>query len=171
MTVGLVPTNKARMGHKARGPEITRDTNRHSHGIVFDYWACQRPLTHKWGSGQIWDRICQSFGRPDVAFGKTDGIPRSVRGLDLKNGYDWIDLPFRKNQFSFGYWDPPYDQLYKKEGMEIWRCCRRLAILHTHIWPRSWLQKIAPARREGMVAITMGPLKQIRCLQVFRKEL
>ncbi len=158
-------------GRKETSHQITMDTNRLFRGILFDYWACQRPLTHKWGSGQIWDRICRNFGRPDVAFGKTDGIPNSVRALDVKNGFDWNNLPFRDNRFNFGYWDPPYDQLYKKEGMEIWRCCRRLAILHTHIWPRSWLQKVSAARREGMVAITMGPMKQIRCLQVFRKEL
>ena len=138
-------------------------------GVLFGYWACQRPLTHKWGSGQVWKRICLEFGRPDVAFGKTDGIPRSVRFVDFKNGYNWTSLPFRKNQFNFGYWDPPYDHLYKEEGMEIWRTCRRLAILHTFIWPKSWLQRVAPATREAMVAITMGPMKQIRCLQVFRK--
>ena len=134
--------------------------------IVFDFWACQRPLTHKWGSGQVFMRICKTLGNPDVAFGKTDNIPEGIFSVDKNNGYDWIKLPFKDNQFEFGYWDPPYDKMYKKEGQEIWRCCRRLAILHTYIFPRAWLKN---AQREAMIAITMGPLKQIRCLQIFEK--
>lgn len=105
---------------------------------------------------------------PDVAFGKTDGIPEQIFSVDKNNGYQWDTLPFKDNQFNFGYWDPPYDKLYKKECLEIWRVCRRLAILHTHIYPRAWMIN---AEREGMVAITMGPLKQIRCLQIFKKPL
>lgn len=134
--------------------------------IFFDFWACQRPLTHHWGSGQVFNRIEKQFGKIDVAFGKTDGIPDTVMAIDKNNGYDWLKLPFKDNQFTFGYWDPPYDKLYKKEGMEIWRCCRKLAILHTHIFPRAWLKN---AKRVAMVAVTMGPMKQIRCLQVFEK--
>ena len=134
--------------------------------ILFDYWACQRPLTKKWGSGQVWGRIAKQLGVPDVAFGKTDGIPEGVTAIDQNTGYEWANLPFPDNHFEFGYWDPPYDHLYKKEGKEIWRVCKRLAILHTHIWPRAWL---VGAVREGMIAVTMGPMKQIRCLQVFRK--
>ena len=137
--------------------------------VEFDFWACQRPLTHKWGSGQVFDRLSARFGKPDVAFGKTDGIPNGTLEVDLKNGYNWKSLPFPDNEFEFGYWDPPYDRLYKPEGIEIWRTVRRLAILHTHIFPRAWLEKIAPAEREAMVAVTMGPMKAIRCLQVFRK--
>jgi len=136
--------------------------------IVFDFWACQRPLTRRWGSGQVFDRIIKQFGSPDCAFGKTDNIPSGVFYVDQTNGFDWKSLPFDDNTFDFGYWDPPYDHLYKREGMEIWRCSKRLAILHTHIWPRAWLRD---AIREGMVAVTMGPMKQIRCLQVFRKDL
>ena len=134
--------------------------------IIFDFWACQRPLTHKWGSGQVFERIARQFDIPDVAFGKTDGIPEGVAYVDLENGYDWQSLPFSDSHFAFGYWDPPYDKLYKKEGQEIWRCCKRLAILHTYIWPRAWL---VGGSREAMVAITFGPMKQIRCLQVFKK--
>jgi len=26
-------------------------------GIIYGFWACQRPLTHKWGSGQVFDKI------------------------------------------------------------------------------------------------------------------
>ena len=136
--------------------------------IKFDFWACQRPLTKKWGSGQVFDRICKNLGLVDVAFGKTDNIPDGIEYVDKTNGYEWASLPFGDNKFKFGYWDPPYDHLYKKEGMEIWRCCKRLAILHTHTWPISWLKD---AQREAMIAVTMGPLKQIRCLQVFGKNI
>lgn len=136
--------------------------------IRFDFWACPRPLTHHWGSGQVIDRIEKTFGRPDAAFGKTDGIPPGITAIDRSEGYEWAHLEIEDNQFEFGYWDPPYDKLYKKEGQEIWRTCKRLAILHTYIWPRAWLKN---AEREAMVAITMGPMKQIRCLQVFRKKL
>lgn len=135
--------------------------------IAFDFWACQRPLTYKWGSGQVFERISRQLGIPDVAFGKTDGIPENVTYIDIENGYDWRKLPFADDHFNFGYWDPPYDKLYKQEGQEIWRTCKRLAILHTYIWPRAWL---VGGSREAMIAITMGPMKQIRCLQVFRKE-
>jgi hypothetical protein len=136
--------------------------------IKFDFWACQRPLTHKWGSGQVFERLSGSMGMPDVAFGKTDGIPYGVLAIDHNTGYEWVKLPFLDNHFDFGYWDPTYDHLYKKEGQEIWRVCKRLAILHTHIWPRAWLKG---AKREAMIAVTMGPMKQIRCLQVFYKDL
>ena len=135
-------------------------------GIGFDFWATARPLTTKWGSGQVWGRICKTLGTPDAAFGKTDNIPDGIAYFDRSNGFEWSTLPFSENKFAFGYWDPPYDHLYKKEGMEIWRVCRRLAILHTHIWPRAWLKD---AQRQAMIAVTMGPMKQIRCLQVFRK--
>ena len=134
--------------------------------ILFDFWACQRPLTKHWGSGQVFTRIQQKIGGVDVAFGKTDGIPDGVLAIDKTNGYEWAALPFGDDEFLFGYWDPSYDHLYKKEGQEIWRTCQRLAILHTYIWPRAWLKD---SIREAMIAVTMGPMKQIRCLQVFRK--
>ena len=135
--------------------------------MKFDYWACPRPMTGKWGSGQVFDRIKNNLGCPDVAFGKTDGIPPSVLAIDRRTGYEWASLPFENDHFAFGYWDPPYDILYKPEGREIWRTCRRLAILHTHVYPTSWFTR---AKREAMVAITFGPLKQIRILQVFAKR-
>ena len=136
--------------------------------IVYDFWATQRPLTKKWGSGQVFERLSNAFEKPDVAFGKTDNIPNEVFYVDKSNNYDWVKLPFKKNRFRFGYWDPPYDKLYKKEGQEIWRTCKRLAILHTHIWPRAWLKD---ANRVALIAVTMGPMKQIRCLQIFKKKL
>jgi len=131
-------------------------------------------MTQKWGSGNVLDRICKRLGKPDIAFGKTDGIPEGVETVDhnqeVKPTYceDWINLRFANNTFKFGYWDPPYDHLYKKEGQEIWRTVERLAILHPNIYPTSWFEN---AKREGMIAVTMGPLKQIRCLQVFKKVL
>lgn len=136
--------------------------------VEFDFWACPRPLTGKWGSGQVYSRIVEQFGLIDAAFGKTDGIPSGVTAVDLNTGYDWNHLPFRDNEFEFGYWDPPYDKLYKPEGKEIWRTCKRLAILHTHIWPRAWL---SGAERQAMVAVTMGPMKRMRCLQIHIKVL
>lgn len=137
-------------------------------GVEFGFWALPRPLTEGWGSGDVWRRMCAEIGdTPDVSFGKTDQIPGGILAVDHKTGYEWAALPFEDNQFKFGYWDPPYDHLYKKEGVEIWRTCRKIAILHTHIWPRSWLNG---AIRKGMYAITMGPMKQMRCLQVFEKH-
>ncbi len=145
-------------------------TPRGSGEVKFGFWATMRPLTRKWGSGQVWDRIVKHLGQPEVAFGKTDGIPPGILAIDRRTGYEWAELPFEDNQFSFGYWDPPYNHLYKHEGMEIWRTTRRLAILHTHVWPRAWLEKVSgPATREAMIAVTMGPMKATRCLQVWRK--
>ena len=135
-------------------------------GLLYGLWALPRPMTKTWGSGQIWERMCQSIGTPDVAFGKTDGIPEDVQAIDLKTGYEWKDLPFKDNHFEFGYWDPPYDKLYRPECREIWRTCKKLAILHTYIYPTSWM---VDAKRVGMIAVTYGPLKTIRCLQVFTK--
>ncbi len=134
--------------------------------VKFGYWALPRPLTRHWGSGDVWKRMCQEVGTPDVAFGVTDGIPSDIVAIDKNTGYEWNDLPFEDDMFNFGYWDPPYDKLYKSEAQEIWRTCRMLAVLHTHIYPRSWLYG---AGRCGMYAITMGPMKQIRCLQIFAK--
>lgn len=134
--------------------------------VKFGYWALPRPLTRHWGSGDVWKRMCQEVGTPDVAFGVTDGIPSDIVAIDRNTGYEWDNLPFEDDMFNFGYWDPPYDKLYKSEAQEIWRTCRMLAVLHTHIYPRSWLYG---AGRCGMYAITMGPMKQIRCLQIFAK--
>ena len=135
-------------------------------GLVYGMWAIPRPMTKGWGSGQIWQRICEGFGVPDVAFGKTDGIPEGVQFVDRNNGYEWADLPFENDEFAFGYWDPPYDKLYKPEAQEIWRCCRKLAILHTRTYPTSWFED---AKRVAAVGVTMGPLKVIRHLQIFDK--
>lgn len=139
--------------------------------IIFDFWACQRPLTRHWGSGQVFTRLESQpwFGKIDAAFGKTDNIPDGVRFFDLTNGDDWKKMSLADSEIKKGFWDPPYDKMYKQEGKEIWRCCQELAILHTFIWPHKWLDDVAKAKRVAMVAVTMGPLKQIRCLQVFQK--
>ena len=135
--------------------------------VTFDFWPCRRPLTKHWGSDSVWGRIERQFGRPEVAFGATDGIPAGVTIIDRNNGHEWRSMPWLDdNAFGFGYWDPPYDKLYKPEAQEIWRTVRRLAILHTHVYPRAWF---VGAVREAMIAVTMGPLKQMRCLQLFRK--
>lgn len=136
-------------------------------GVEFGFWALSRPLTRTWGSGDVWARMCAELEEtPDAAFGRTDQIPGRIKAVDRKTGYEWASLPFKDNEFRFGYWDPPYDHLYKAEAQEIWRTCRKLAILHTHVYPRAWLEA---AKRKGMYAITMGPMKQMRCLQVFDK--
>ena len=134
--------------------------------IIFDFWACARPMTKKWGSGQVFDRVIKKFGKPDVAFGKTDGIPNEVYAIDEAINYKWGEMPYGENAFEFGYWDPPYDKLYKKEATVIWKTCKKLAILHTHVYPKAWFKN---AERVAMVAVTMGPLKQIRILQIFKK--
>jgi hypothetical protein len=138
------------------------------------FWACPRPKTKHWGSGQVWDRNCKVFGTPDAAFGKTDGIPEGIVYYDLSNGYDWKRLPLPDNFHLFGFWDPPYFnddhtrfKMFKPEAQEIWRVCKRLAILHPMIYPTSWF---AGGRREAMVAVTFGSLKIIRCLQIFTKK-
>lgn len=150
--------------------------------VTFGFWACTRPRTVGWGSGEMFSRIEAQFGRPDAAFGVTDGIPIAelfpVMLIDRRFGLEWATLPLVDNEYAFGYWDPPYHnekvrgpgnraKLFKREAQEIWRVCQRLAILHTHVYPRSWF---AGATREAMVAVTMGPLKQVRMLQIFRKE-
>ena len=134
--------------------------------VKFGFWPLPRPMTKSWGSGKLWDRICAELETPDVAFGKTDGIPDGILAVDRNTGFEWLSLPFEEDEFEFGYWDPPYDKLYKQEGQEIWRTCKKLAVLHTHVYPTSWFKN---AIRCGMFAVTYGPLKRIRCLQVFKK--
>jgi len=138
------------------------------------FWACPRPKTKHWGSGQVWDRICRIFGTPDAAFGKTDGIPEGIAYYDLSNGYDWKRLLLPDDYHLFGFWDPPYFnddhtrfKMFKREAQEIWRVCKRLAILHPLVYPTSWF---AGAGREALVAVTFGSLKMIRCLSIFTKE-
>jgi len=139
--------------------------------VTHDFWACPRQMTSKWGCATIYKRIEKELGRPDIVFGKTDGIPYDVITVDkdtnVKPTYvcDWKKLPFENNQFNFGFWDPPYDKMYPKEFKEIWRVCRRLAILHQLVVTRP-----LNARRTHMIAITTGPYMRIRCLQVFEKD-
>ena len=154
---------------RSAGPQAAKDLEipGGSPGMVFDFWPLPRPMTKGWGNGrQLMERMAKRFGQVDVVFGATDGIPDGPQIIDHNTGYEWRHLSFSDNLWAFGYWDPPYDHLYKTEAREIWRTCRKLAILHTHVYPTSWLEG---AKRVGMVAVTMGPLKTIRCLQVFDK--
>jgi site-specific DNA-methyltransferase (adenine-specific) len=153
------------VGSETRGKLITISEPKRP--VLTLFWACPRPMTKHWGSGRLWDRICKVLGTPDAAFGKTDGIPEGVTYYDLSNGYDWRRLPLPDNYHEFGYWDPPYDRMYRQEAMEIWRVCKRLAILHPQVYPKSWF---AGGRREAVIAITFGPFKVIRCLSIFTKE-
>lgn len=147
-------------------------------GITYGFWATQRPLTKTWGSGQVFDRLSKQFGEPDIVFGKTDNIPNGTFCIDknpLHKTKDvlvcsWDSLPYCTTKFNFGYWDPPYPPavkgLMKTEAQEIWRVCKKLAILHPYVYPRSWFKN---AKRIGMIAVTFGPLKVIRLLQIFEK--
>ena len=138
--------------------------------VKFDFWPCMRQMTKHWGCNQILKRLAENVGRPDICFGKTDGIPDGIITVDKDPSVnpthclDWKDLPFDDNQFDFGFWDPPYDKLYLPELREIWRVCKRLAILHQLVY-------LAPkdGKRTHMIAVTTGPRMRIRCLQIFRK--
>jgi hypothetical protein len=139
--------------------------------VITIFWACPRQMTSKWGCATIHKRIEKELGKPDIVFGKTDGIPSNVITVDKDPNVnpthvcEWKKLPFADNQFEFGFWDPPYDKMYLREYEEIWRVCKRLAILHTLIMTRP-----LNAKRTHMIAITTGPYKRIRCLQVFEKK-
>ena len=132
------PDVKNEPGEIILPPSSRQDRNR---SVLTLFWACQRPLTKHWGFGQVWDRICATFGTPDSGFGRTDGIPGGVAAYDLK--------------------------MFRPEAREIWRVCKRLAVLHPMTYPTSWF---AGGRREAMVAVTFGPFKMMRCLQIFRKK-
>lgn len=158
------PTFEALMDEHGEAPMIEIPG-----GVRFGFWACPRPMTKSWGSGQVFQRIEETFGKPDAAFGVRDGIPPEAEGvkwIDRSTGYDWRSLPFPDAAFRLGYWDPPFDRLYKPEAQEVWRTCRRLAILHEFVYPTSWFKD---AQREAMIAVTMGPLRAVRILQVFRR--
>lgn len=144
-----------------------------AHEIDYRIWAMRRELTSHWACKAVIKRLTKEISRPDAFFGKTDGvledgavsIDLSTTGRPTLNA-DWKHLPFSTNQFRFGFWDPPYDGLYKKDGQEIWRVCQSLAILHTYCWPKAWLVR---ATRTHMIYVSMGPMKQFRCLQIFAK--
>ena len=147
--------------------------------VFAEAWALPRMMTKKWGSGDaLWNRMIPVIGEPDVAFGGTDGIPEGVLVVDLNTDYDWNDLPFKDDEFELGYWDPPYEYTVDKDGMlhcgmykpelkEIWRCCKRLAVLHTMSYPTSWFER---GRRTHHIFLSFGPLKAHRALQVFEKS-
>jgi hypothetical protein len=137
-------------------------------------WACPRPRTRGWGSGAVFERVAQTFGRPEVAFGARDGIPADLLAVDLAPPRtpralraDWLHLPFLNECFGLGYWDPPYDKMYRREAAEIWRTCRQLAILHERVFPSKWFPG---GFRQAQIAVTMGPFRRVRTLQVFGRN-
>lgn len=120
------------------------------------------------------------FGYPDIIFGKQD----NVGGLTIDNDIeqrpevvaDWARLPFEDEAFDFGYWDPPYFGYIGVDGDvhynrlqpcydEICRVSKRLALLSPLIYPKpqNWIRK-------AVIAITYGPNKIIRALQVFERK-
>ena len=144
-----------------------------NNNILFGFWAVERPKTRRWGCRPILNRTIKEIEKPDICFGKTDGI-ENIPTVDNDPYYsptylmNWQKMNFQDNQWNFGFWDPPYDKLYKKEAQEIWRVCQKLAILHTFMYPRAWFVN---AKRIAIIAISLGPNKQIRCLQIFKKEI
>ena len=144
-----------------------------SNGTIWGFWNMCREFTTSWGCNHTLNRLTKHFGKPDIAFGKTDGINKDIVTVDINAGVeptycnDWAEMEmFSDNQFDFGLWDPPYDKMYLKEYKEIWRCCKKLAILHTNIYP-----KPKNSRRVAMIAISYGYPKKMRCLQIFEKKL
>lgn len=139
--------------------------------VFTDLWATPRPRTHGWGCGELIKQLEAKFGSFDVFFGKTDGIPEGRYSIDSNSEVnptlvaDWRNLPFEDGHFHFGFWDPPYDKLYRVELKEIARVCKRLALLHEFVQPLidGWV-------RVAVIAITMGPNRRLRCLQVWQKE-
>jgi hypothetical protein len=148
--------------------------------LLSGLWALPRPTTHHWGSGLVLDRITQVWGYPDICFGKQDHVCGFTvdSNIDVSPSVvsDWGALPFGDNSFKFGYWDPPYlghigqdgDVHYKRLDNCLQEMCRvlqeRIVILSPLVYPcpKGW-------KRDGVIAITMGPNKVIRCLQSFIK--
>ena len=160
-------------------------------GILSGLWATQRPLTGKWGSGQVFQRL-ESLSNAvgwhpiDVVFGMQDQIPKrpNLTTIDKDPAVgatitaDWNDLGrFEDHHFSYGYWDPPYFATRDEGRMihynrlqkcyaEIARVLKsRLAILHPLIYPNldGW-------HRVAVIAVTFGPNKVIRALQVYERD-
>ena len=46
--------------------------------VRFDFWPCMRQMTRHWGCDQILQRLIENVGRPDICFGKTDGVPSDI---------------------------------------------------------------------------------------------
>lgn len=132
-------------------------------------WACPRQMTSTWGCPTIYKRMIAKFGKPDVCFGKTDGLPEDVETVDISPLSrpsilaDWKHIPVEDGHWEYGFWDPPYDKRYEPELREILRTLsRRIIILHQLVYPNplGW-QKVA------IIGVTTGPNMRIRCLQVY----
>jgi len=140
-------------------------------GKFYGLWILQREFTKHWGCSNLLKRVIDNFGKPDICFGKTDGIPNDIKTVDINKEsnptfcFDWKDMDFKDNQFNFGFWDPPYDKMYMPEYREIWRVCKKLAVLHIFCYPSLPLQK-----QIATVGVIYGPMKQIRLLGIFQKE-
>ncbi len=153
-------------------------------GLLSGLWALPRPLTRHWGSGNVFARICQIWGEPDVVFGKQDqveGVSVTVDKDVTCNPSvvaDWSSMPmFADRQFKLGYWDPPYlgeigedgDVHYKRMDPCLREICRviggRLFIYSPLVYPcPDGFHRIA------VIATTMGPNKIVRALQGFERD-
>ncbi len=149
-------------------------------GLLAGLWALPRPLTGKWGSGALLDRMIKVWGSPDIIFGKTDQVEGFTVDLNpnVKPSLvaDWANMPLSDKSYKVGYWDPPYLGHVDKAGglhysrlqpcyNEIIRVLsNKLFILHPLIYPcpRGW-------KRIAVIAITYGPNKIIRSLQGFER--
>lgn len=65
--------------------------------------------------------------------------PVGAGGLGRQDGMidrfaDWKCLPFIDNLLAFGFWDPPYDTLYKQEGKKSGAFADALRY-YTHVYP------------------------------------
>jgi len=151
--------------------ECTQCGKRVGPRVFTDLWATPRPRTRRWGCAELIKQLEAKFGRFDAFFGKTDGIRPDAFSVDIDPTTnptvvtDWKELPFPDSHFSFVFWDPPYDRLYRKELKEIARVSLRIALLHEYVQPL-----IDGWEREVVLGITMGPNRRIRCLQIWRRR-
>ncbi len=136
------------------------------------FWAMDRPRTSVWGAGRVYARAKRMFGAADLVVGRSDGWFLGSITVDIRPEAaptvvaDWSHMPFRDGAFEQAFWDPFYDGRYDPGLREILRVTRfRLLLLHTLIYPQAegWF-------KEAMIAITLGPNKRIRCLQVWRRD-
>lgn len=152
-------------------------------GLLSGLWALPRPLTKKWGSGALVERIKQTWGPPDIVFGKQDQVSGPWVTVDKDSKVkptivaDWCALPFKDKSFKFSYWDPPYlgyvgkdgDVHYNRMDNCLREICRvsseRIVILSPLIYPcpENW-------KRDAVISCTYGPNKIIRAVQSFVRK-
>lgn len=134
-------------------------------------WACPRQMTSHWGCPSILERIIKNFGKPDVCFGKTDGLPEGVDTVDIDPNVnptivaDWKHIPVKDGKWKYGFWDPPYDKRYEPELKEILRTLsNRIIILHQIMYPGTSLEGW---KKFAIIGISTGPNMRMRALQVY----